>query len=451
MKKTIVLFTAILLSVLNINAQSDEIKIKKLDSILTAFTNKYMFNGSVLVAKKGKVLLGKGYGKANFSYDIPNTGETKFKLASVSKQFTATAIMILSEQGKLSTDDKLTKYIADYPNGDKITIHHLLSHTSGIVNFTSLPVFDSIMEKPHTHDQLIAYFKNKPLDFEPGTKYNYSNSGYVLLSYIIEKASGQTLGGYMANNIFEPLGMNNTGVFEGNTKVIKNLAMGYSQGEMETEMENVRYIDMSIPTGAGALYSTVEDLFIWDQSLYTNKLLKKETLQKMFTAVKDNYAYGWMHENYRGHDWIFHSGGIQGFATNISRFPDDSLSIIILKNVDNQMFFPANQIIRNIMLGFTYDLPVERKVAKVDQKVYEKLCGDYELEPGFVLSITKENNRIFSQATDQPKLEIFPESEYFYFLKKINAQLEFTKDKKGAITSLTLLQGGQKMPAKKIK
>ncbi|MDP2386389.1 MAG: serine hydrolase domain-containing protein [Bacteroidota bacterium] len=449
MKKTIVLFTALVLSALNINAQSDEMKIKKLDSILTAFTNKHMFNGSVLVGKKGKVLLGKGYGNANFSYNIPNTGETKFKLASVSKQFTATAIMILAEQGKLSIEDKLTKYITDYPNGDKITIHHLLSHTSGITNFTALPVYDSIRTKPHTLDQLIAYFKNKPLDFEPGAKFNYSNSGYLLLSYIIEKVSGQTIAGYMTNNIFEPLGMKNTGVFEGNNPVIKNLALGYT--ENEAGIENAPHIDMSIPSGAGALYSTVEDLFIWDQALYTDKLLKKETLQKMFTVNKDNYGYGWMHEKYRNHDWIFHSGGIEGFATNISRFPDDSLVIIILKNIDNQMFLPVTQITRNEMLGFPYELPVERKVATVDPKIYDKLCGDYELEPGFVLSITKENNRIFSQATDQPKLEIFPESEYFYFLKKINAQLEFTKDKKGAITSLTLLQGGRKMPAKKIK
>lgn len=449
MKNSLILGCLLLFSVPAIKAQTDEAKAKKIDSLFTVYSEKNMFSGSLLIGKKGKVLLSKGYGKANYSYDIPNNGQTKFKLASVSKQFTATAIMKLAEQGKLSTEDKLTKYINDYPNGDKITIHHLLTHTSGIVNFTNLPVYDSVMTKPHTMEQLIAYFKNKPLDFEPGTKFNYSNSGYLLLSYIIEKASGQTLAGYMADNIFIPLGMKNSGLFEGNNIVIKNLALGYSEGE--TGIENAPHIDMTIPSGAGAVYSTVEDLFIWDQALYEGKILNKETLEKMFTPVKGNYGYGWMQEKYKNHKWIFHSGGIEGFVTNISRFTDDSLTIILLKNIDNQMFFPANQIPRSIMLDFPYEIPLERKVAKVDTKIYEKLCGDYELEPGFVLSITKENNRIFSQATDQPKLEIFPESDYFYFLKKINAQLEFTKDKKGAITSLTLHQGGQKMPAKKIK
>ena len=449
MKKLIILFSAIVLSKPTLNAQTDLAKAQKVDSIFTAFENKKLFCGSVLIVKKGTILLSKGYGKANYSYDIPNTPETKFKLASVSKQFTATAIMILAEQGKLSTDDKLSKYINDYPNGDRITIHHLLTHTSGIVNFTSLPVYDSIMTKPHTVEQLITYFKNKPLDFDPGSKYSYSNSGYVLLSYIVEKASGQPFADYMKQAIFDPLGMKNSGIFEGNTKVIKNLALGYSDSEVE--MENVPHIDMSIPRGAGAMYSTIIDMYLWDQALYTNKLLKKETLQKMFTVEKGNYAYGWMHEKYKGHDWIFHSGGIEGFVTNISRFPDDSLTVIILKNVDNQMLLPVNQIARNIMLGFPYEVPADRKIAQVDPKVYDKLCGEYEMEPGFILTITKEGNRIYSQATDQSKLEIFPESEFFYFLKKVNAQLEFVKDKKGVVTSLVLHQGGQKMPAKKIK
>ena len=202
MKNLFILTCLLFIAVSEIKAQSDESKAKKIDSLFTVYSEKNMFSGSLLIAKKGKVLLSKGYGKANYSFDIPNTAQTKFKLASVSKQFTATAIIKLAEQGKLSTEDKLTKYINDYPNGDKITIHHLLSHTSGVVNFTSLPVYDSIMTKPHTMEQLIGYFKNKPLDFEPGTKFSYSNSGYVLLCNIMEKDSGRTLAGYIADNFF---------------------------------------------------------------------------------------------------------------------------------------------------------------------------------------------------------------------------------------------------------
>ena len=232
-------------------------------TIASAQTKKNMFCGSVLVAKDGKILLSKGYGFANYSDNIPNTSTTKFKLASVSKQFTAMAIMILEEKGKLSTNDKLTKYIPDYPNGDKITIHNLLTHTSGIPDFTSMPLFDSIMTMPFTLDREIALFKNKPLDFEPGSKHQYSNSGYLLLSYIIEKVSGKSYGDFVKENIFVPLGMKNSGLYT-NKEVLKKVANGYTDNA--GKIENAQYVDMSIPSGAGALYSTVEDMFLWDQS-----------------------------------------------------------------------------------------------------------------------------------------------------------------------------------------
>ena len=442
------LFILLLLCVFLTNAQSDAEKATRIDSLMLVYSKKNMFCGSVLIAKKGRVLLSKGYGMANYSYDIPNSPTTKFKLASVSKQFTSMAIMILQERGKLSTDDKLIKYIADYPNGDKITIHNLLTHTSGIPEMTRLPVFDSVMTIPHTLEQTIALTKYKALEFEPGSKFSYSNSGYLLLTYIIEKASGKNYGDFIKENIFDPLGMKNSGLYN-NKDVLKNVAVGYTEGEKN--LEQAVYIDMSIPAGAGALYSTVEDMFLWDQALYTEKLVKKATLEKMFTPFKDTYAYGWMVDKYKDHKWISHSGGIQGFATIISRFPDDELCIIILKNIDNQQVFPANRVTRAIMFNQKYELPVERKTATIDKKVYQKLVGDYELQADFVLSITTDGEHLFSQATGQGKIEVYPESDYNYFLKVVDAQLQFTKDDKGNITSVTLLQGGAKMPGKKIK
>jgi CubicO group peptidase (beta-lactamase class C family) len=422
---------------INAFAQTDLQKANKIDSLFTAYGKQNKFTGSILIAKKGKVLLSKGYGMADQSHDIPNTSTTKFKLASVSKQFTAMAILILEN-----------KYIADYPNGEKISIHHLLTHTSGIQNMTALPVFDSIKTKRHSLEQIIAYFKKLPLEFEPGSKHNYSNSGYLLLSYIIEKASGKTYGEFMKENIFDPLAMKNSGVYD-NLDVIKNTALGYS--ETDNGFVNAPYIDMSIPSGAGALYSTVEDMFLWDQSLSTEKLVKKATLQKMITPFKDNYAYGLRVDNYNGHKWITHSGGIEGFATITNRFPDDELYMVILKNVDNQQLFQAHRIARSIMFDQKYELPVERKIATINTSVYKTLIGEYELEPGFVFNITTESGKLFAQATNQPKIEIYPEGEYKYFVKVVNAQFEFNKDEKGTIASLTLIQGGAKMPAKKIK
>jgi CubicO group peptidase (beta-lactamase class C family) len=449
MKKwiTFVLLGAALLSP-KIKAQTDEQKAKRFDSICEVYSKKNQFSGSVLISKKGKVLLNKGYGMANYGYNIANTPVTKFKLASVSKQFTAMAILILEEKGKLSTNDKLSKYIPGYPNGDKITIHNLLTHTSGIQNVTGLPKFDSIKTLKHSHEQIIACFKDLPLEFEPGTKMNYSNSGYILLSYIIEKVSGKTYAQFMKESIFYPLNMKSSGVYD-NAEVLKNAAQGYS--ESDEGYLNAPYIDMSIPSGAGALYSTVEDMFLWDQSFYTEKLVKKSTLQKMLTPFKDNYAYGLKIESFAGHKLITHSGGIEGFATITNRFPEDELYIVILKNVDNQQLFPAHRIARAIMLDQNYELPVERKAASINTGIYKTLIGEYELQPGFVFNITTESGKLFAQATNQPKIEIYPESEYKYFVKVVNAQFEFNKDEKGNITSLTLFQGGATMPAKKIK
>jgi CubicO group peptidase (beta-lactamase class C family) len=448
MKKlvTLMLLGAALLSPVA-KAQTDQQKAKRFDSICEVYSKKNMFSGSVLIAKNGKVLLSKGYGMANYSYDIPNTSTTKFKLASVSKQFTAMAIMILQEKGKLSTDDKLNKYIAGYPNGDKITIHHLLTHSSGIHNFTDLPVFDSIMARPHTLEQNIKHFKNLPLDFEPGTKFNYSNSGYVLLSYIIEKASGKNYGDYIQEAIFQPLGMKNSGLYS-NTTVLKNYAEGYSEGS--NGLEHPTHIDMSIPSGAGALYSTVEDLYLWDRALTTEKLVKRSTLEKIFTPFKDGYAYGWMIQEFRGHKLQMHRGGIQGFSTVINRFPNEDLTIIILKNVDNYKLFPDNKIASAVMFNEKYSLPIERKAIAVDTKIYDKISGNYELAPDFIMTVSTSDNKIFVQATGQPKLELLPESEFKYFSKMVDAQLEFLKDEKGNILSLNLYQGGQTMNGKRV-
>ncbi len=446
MKK--ILIIAITLTVFCGLAQPNQQKAARVDSILTVYAKQNKFNGSVLIGHKGKTLLAKGYGMANYNYDIANTSTTKFKLASVSKQFTAMAIMILQEKGKLGVDDKLSKYIPDYPKGDKISVYNLITHTSGITNVTSLPSFDSIKVMPHSHEQLIAHFKNKPLEFEPGTKMDYSNSGYILLSYIIEKASGKKYGEFMQENIFKPLGMKNSGLFT-NQEVLKNIALGYS--ETDNGPVNVAYIDMSIPSGAGALYSTVEDMYLWDQALYTEKLVKKSSLEKIFTPFKDNYAYGVKVDSYANHKMITHSGGIEGFATITYRFPDDELYIVILKNFDNQTFFPAHKISRAIMLDQKFELPVERKIAAINTNVYKTFVGEYELQPGFVFNVTTEAGKLFAQATNQPKIEIFPEGEYKYFVKVVDAQFEFNKDEKGNIASLTLFQGGAKMPAKKIK
>ncbi len=289
------------------------------------------FMGSVLVAKGGKVLLKKGYGMANIELDVPNAPDTKFRLGSITKQFTATAILQLAAQGKLDVQDKVSKYIDNSPAAWKdITIHHLLTHTSGIPNFTSFDDYAKRQRETVTPLQLVDRFKDRPLDFAPGSKYSYSNSGYEVLGVIIEKVSGEKYEDYVKRHIFDPLDMNDTG-YDHDTQIIKHRAAGY-QKTKDGKLQNADYIDMSIPYSAGSLYSTVEDLYRWDRALYGEKILNAEWKKKMFTPFLNNYAYGW---NVRGEGadlTISHSGGVNGFSTQINRYPGQDACVIVLTN-----------------------------------------------------------------------------------------------------------------------
>ena len=233
------------------------------------------FSGSVLIARGGKVLLSKGYGLANRELNVPNTTRTKFRLGSITKQFTATAIVQLAQQGKLSLDDPASKYVPESHEGwKKVTIRHLLRHTSGIPSFTGFPEYRTFKYLATTPTELIARFKDKPLEFEPGAEYRYSNSGYYLLGDIVAKVSGMTYESYLQKNIFEPLGMADSRL-DSNAAIIANRAAGYSPGPA-AGVRNADFVHMSIPGGAGALLSTVEDLYKWDRALYSEKVLPKK-------------------------------------------------------------------------------------------------------------------------------------------------------------------------------
>ncbi|MCI0490680.1 MAG: beta-lactamase family protein [Blastocatellia bacterium] len=259
----------------------------RVDAYVKPFIEMRAFSGAILIAKGGRVLLSKGYGMANYELGVPNTPQTRFHIASISKPFTAAAIMILQERGLLKVDDLLTKYIPDYPGGDKITLHHMLTHTSGIQNVNGFPDYNEKSKFPQTTATIVEMFKNKPLLFEPGEKYSYSNSNYNLLAYIIEKVSGLGYGEFLKQNIFDPLDMRDTAHDGYAGKIIENRASGYAPvGTLG--LENAPYLDWTIKTGNGSLYSTVEDLYKWDRALYTEKVLKKSTLEKVFKE-----PYGW--------------------------------------------------------------------------------------------------------------------------------------------------------------
>ena len=420
----------------------------KVEEYMQAHVKLKQFNGSILIAKDGKVLISKGYGMANFEHVVPNKPQTKFRLGSITKQFTATAIMQLQEKGLLNVNDQVKKYLPDYPNGDKFTIHHLLTHTSGVTSFTGFPEYEEMMVNHLSPEEIIATFKDKPLEFAPGSQYKYSNSGYFLLGYLVEKISGKPYDEYLQENIFGPLGMKDSG-YDHNHLVQMNRATGYALDK--GELVNSSYIDMNIPHGAGALFSTVEDLYKWDRALCSEQILSKVSLEKMFTTFKSNYGYGWSINQQFGHKRISHGGGINGFVTNISRFTEDDSLIVVLSNLENSHMRKINRDLAAILFEEPYELPEEKKVAQIDNNIYDLYVGTYQLEPKIFLSVTNEDNHLFVEATGQGTIEVFPESETRFFSKSIDVEITFVKDEEGKVTELILHQGGEEVHAKKIK
>ncbi len=421
----------------------------KVDEYVAAQMKVNQFSGAVLIARDGKVLLSKGYGLAHREFDIPNTPQTKFRLGSITKQFTATAALLLEERGKLSTEDPLCKFLEPCPEAWKpVTVHHLLTHTSGIPSYTGMPDYRVQMTHRVSPDQMIARFRDKPLDFPVGDRYRYNNSGYFLLGVIIEKASGMSYEAFLAENIFAPLGMKDSGYDHFET-ILPRRAAGYSLEKGAPV--NSAYLDMGQPYAAGSLYSTAEDLLTWDQALAGGKLLSAKSYEKMYTPFKNNYAYGWAVAPRFNRKTIGHGGGINGFSTMINRYPDDNVCFIVLSNLESANAGRISRDLEALYFGEKYELPRERVVARVDPRLYDAYLGKYELSPTFTITVTRDGNRLLTQATNQPQFEVFPESETKFFLRVVDAQITFVKDEKGVVTHLILHQGGRDQFAKKVE
>jgi CubicO group peptidase (beta-lactamase class C family) len=286
-----------------------------------------------------------------------------------------------------------------------------------------------------------------PLQFTPGEKFHYNNSGYYLLGLIIEKAAAKPYEDVLHEQIFAPLGMKDTGYDHSGT-ILPNRASGYSLDK--GKLVNAQYLDMGQPYSAGALYSTVEDLLRWDEALYTEKLLPKKALAAIFTPGKNDYAYGWVVRESSKRKMIAHGGGINGFSTFISRYPAERATVIVLSNSESANTGLIAGDLAAMLFGEKYEVPRERVEAKVDPKVFDAYVGEYQLAPDFSITVTLEDSHLMTQATGQSKVEIYPESETKFFLKVVDAQITFMRDEKGNVTQLILHQGGMDRPAKKV-
>jgi CubicO group peptidase (beta-lactamase class C family) len=343
----------------------------KIDQLISLYNKYGEFNGSALVSDNSKVIFEKGYGLANMEWNVPNTPDTKFRLGSITKQFTATLILQLAEQGKIKLDGKVVDYLPDYrkDTGSRVTIHNLLSHTSGIPNYTALPgFFQNVSRNPFTVGDFIKKYASGDLDFEPGSKFTYSNTNYFLLGAIIEKVTGKPYEQVLKENIFDPLGMKNSG-YDHWATIIGKRATGYSK--TPRGYQTAPYLDMSIPYAAGSLYSTVEDLYLWDQALYTDKILSAKSRELMFKPNLNHYGYGFVMTNATlaapnklAVPVIQHNGGINGFSTVIVRMVNDNRLIVLLDNTERGEYLDRMVLgIMSILYDQPYDMP-KRSIAE---------------------------------------------------------------------------------------
>jgi CubicO group peptidase (beta-lactamase class C family) len=425
------------------------------DAILSGVYKPNRPGAAILVMKGGTVFLRKAYGMADLELGVALEPDMVFQIGSMTKQFTAVAILMLIEQGRLSLSDPLTRFLSDYPTrGRTITVEHLLTHTSGIPSYTSLPEWPPLMRTDMTLAELIAVFKDKPLEFEPGEYFKYSNSGYILLGAIIEKASGVTYEAFLQRTMFDPLGLKHTH-YGSADRIIPRRVSGYEAGPDGTLL-NAGYISMTQTYAAGSLLSSVDDLAAWNEALLAGKLIGRETLDKAWTAhrLKDGtttgYGFGWSVGVSDGRRIITHDGDINGFSSEGYLIPEEKLFVTLLTNTefDGREPRPRASRIAALALGKP---DAEPKAVSIDAKMFdEQYAGEYELAPGFTVRLFRDGNRFMSQGTGEPAFEIFPESETSFFLKVADGKVGFLKDETGKVTGIVLIQGGRTIPAKRI-
>lgn len=427
------------------NAPSDKQIAAQIDEYMKSAVEVERFSGSILVARDRRVIVSKGYGMANVEYDAPNTPNTVFRLASLTKQFTATAIMMLQERGKLNVSEPICKYLTDCPPAwQPVTIRHLLTMTHGIPGVTAAEL-GALRGLPVPWDQWLEATAKKPLEFAPGEKFKYLSAGYTLLGMIIERVSGKSYGDFLQENIFAPLEMNQSG-YENPFRIIKNRATGYKQLPGEPLM-NLPYKEIVGMYASGGVYSTTEDLFKWDNALYTEKLLSRKSIEEMFTPFKEmypgkSYAYGWWTSEKFGRREIAHGGNATGFITYLARYPSDRVTIIVLSNNERGSSAKISNVLAAIVFGAPYEIPKERRAVRVASAALDRYAGEYRFEyPPTNFVIANENGKLTAQRNAEAKTEMFAESEDKFFLKTEDIQFTFVKDANGVVKGLIVHQG----------
>ena len=413
----------------------------RVDAYVLPYVQSNNFSGAILVAQAGKVLLRKGYGLANVELGVPNTAETIFHVASISKSFTAAAIVLLEQRGRLSTSDPLSKFFPGYPNGERITIHHLLVHASGIPNVNNFPDYDKWSLFPHSLDEIIGWFKDKPLEFKPGERYSYSNSNYNLLAFIIEKVSGRAYGEFMRAEIFAPLGMKDTAHDGDPSAIIPRRAYGYMPKEGR-DLENAPPLVWSIKTGNGSITTTVDDLHKWDRALYGDKLLSRESRLKIFTDHNEGAGYGWFIRKGKKRQ-VAMNGRAPGFSANLDRFLDDEVCIAMAANLYSSITHTMAGDLAAIVFGETRESLIPSKPVSIDPAVLDSFTGryqfgkDYTFNPGMLGEVKRIGDWLaFVPGAGGLPDYLIPLAENRFLDRLYGGFVSFGKDAQGRISHM---------------
>jgi CubicO group peptidase (beta-lactamase class C family) len=419
---------------------------QRMDHIVRARAEAGRFSGAVLVARDGQVLLDQGYGMASREWDIANTPATRFRLASLSKQFTAAAILQLAERGKLALDAPLKTYFPEAPpTWDRVTVLQLLDHTSGIPDYLTAPDYAATQALPATPRQLLARFRDRPLDFAPGSQWAYSNSGYVLLGLLLEQLGGMSYGEVLQQNLLAPLGMRGSGYDDGR-KLVPHLASGYRLDQGAIVPALVRH--PSTLYAAGGLYSTTGDLLRWQQGLYGGKVLAAASLRRMTTPGLQQAGLGLLILPLEDHLVYVHGGGVDGVHTLMSYDPTLKTTVIVLANLQDADVATLAGELAALARGERVILRDERRERTLPAERLRRFAGRYQLAPGFDLVFTVENGQLIGQATGQQKYPASAEAPDMFFFKVNDAEVEFFGEG-AAADSLVLHQNGQYFKARR--
>jgi CubicO group peptidase (beta-lactamase class C family) len=409
----------------NPNSFNQEKKKEEIDHIIKAFEGINKFNGTALIHYQNKNIFERSYGWQNAEKKIPNQDKSIYQIASLTKSFTALVIVKLSEEGKLSFKDPISKFIADYPRGNEITIEHLLTHTSGIYEVLRNKEYFSLLHtgKAIAKNKELSFFKNEPLDFEPGTQFSYTNSGYIVLGLIIEKITGLSYEDAVRKIILNPLKMTHTGFnYMALESPYKTVPYSYIS---KIRQEKTKVWNSTLTGPAGQIYSTAEDLYNYYLGLRDYKIVSKEAFKKATTPYLSGYGYGWFIDDLYGKKLINHGGNIEGSTSYFAMLPEDDLCIILLNNITSKKLEKAGNTILAALLGQPYTLPQPKKETTLSADVLKKYAGDYELSDDSIIHILYENGQLFIQNNKDPKVRMLAEKEDVFFLQDDDTEISF--------------------------